>query len=68
MDMYLRNNDAQFHANKTVWDSEINQTILHGCQTWLGASMLSVKRLYMSRLKHLLGVRNTTSNELVLAE
>ena len=66
--MYLRNKDAQFHANKTVWNSEINSTILHGCQTWLGASMLSVKRLYMSSLKQLLGVRNTTSNELALAE
>ena len=30
--------------------------------------MLSVKRLYMSSLKQLLGVRNTTSNELALAE
>ena len=59
---------AQFHANKTVWDSEINSTILYGCETWLGASMLSVKRLYMSSLKQLLGVRNTTSNELALAE
>ena len=30
--------------------------------------MLSAKRLYKSSLKQLLGVRNTTSNELVLAE
>ena len=30
--------------------------------------MLSLKRLYMSSLKQLLEVKNTTSNELTLAE
>ena len=67
-DMYLWNKYAPFHANKTVWDSAINSSILYGSQTWLGAFMLSLKSLYMCSLKQLLGVRNTTSNALELAE
>ena len=35
--------ECTLHAKKTVWEGAINLTILYGCQTYLGASMLSVK-------------------------
>ena len=41
-------NRCMFFTLVVVWDSAINSTLLSGCQTWLGASLLSLKRLYTS--------------------
>ena len=42
--------------------------LLYGCEAWLNVSTKQVERLYHSSLKSLLGVRNTTSNNLCLIE
>ena len=42
--------------------------ILYSCETWLSTNFKRVEKLYMSTLKEMLGVRITTSNNLVLLE
>ena len=64
----MKNNDAPFSVKKVVWDSAINGSILYSCETWLTNDLLAAQRPYMNSLKQMLGVRQSTCNELVLIE
>ena len=77
--MYLRNKDAQFHANKTVWESEIKlkiklKLLKVNYPPWLpnmaGSIHAQFEKAVQEQFKTVTGCKkyNTTSNELVLAE
>ena len=42
--------------------------MLYGCETWLEGDVQPVNKLYMMCLKHLLGVRSSTTNNLCMVE
>ena len=64
----LKNSDAPYLVKQSVWRSALNAAILYSCETWLSTNFKRVEKLYMSTLKEMLGVRITTSNNLVLLE
>ena len=64
----LKNIDAPYHVKRTVWQSAVTSAILHSCESWLTADTGAVEKPYMSTLKQLLGVKQTTCNDLTLVE
>ena len=64
----VKNADAPYNVKKKVWESALKSSILYGCESWLTSDLRVVDKPYMSTLKQLLGVRQATCNELVLAE
>ena len=63
-----KNNDFPFYAKRKVFDACLMSSLVYGCESWLNADLRPVARLYHSCLKHLLGVRNTTTTDLCLME
>ena len=51
-----------------MWQSAVTSAILYSCQSWLTADTRAVEKPYMSTLKQLLGVKQTTCNDLTLVE
>ena len=64
----MKNNDAPIFVKKVVWDSTINGSILYSCETWLTSDLRVAQRPYMNSLKQMLGVRQSTCNDIVLME
>ena len=64
----LKNSDAPYSVKQSVWRSALSAAILYSCETWLSTNFKRVEKLHMSTLKEMLGVRITTSNNLVLLE
>ena len=63
------NKNAPFKVKKTVVDACFNASFLYGCEAWLGVKPTAdMKTLYMKAIKMLLGVRQSTPNELCLIE
>ena len=51
-----------------VFDVCIISSTLYGCESWLTNNVKEVERLYYSAIKSLLGVRDTTGNDVILIE
>ena len=64
----LKNIDAPYHVKRTVWQSAVTSAILYSCESWLTADTRAVEKQYMSTLKQLLGVKQSTCNDLTLVE
>ena len=63
-----KNSDAPFHVKKKVWESALMCAILYSSETWLCDNFRAIERPYMNSLKLLLGVRQSTCNDLVLVD
>ena len=63
-----KNVDMPFFVKRKVVDAAFNAAILYGCESWIDVNLKPVEKLYNSALRHLLGVRNTTSTDLLLVE
>ena len=63
-----KNNDIPFIVKRRVLDAALMSTLLYGCESWLGADLKPMSKLYNWCLKELLGVRRSTCNEVCYAE
>ena len=64
----MKNSDAPYTVKIKVWNSALNAAILYSSETWLTGNLRSVESSYVSTLKQLLSVRNTTCTDLVYIE
>jgi hypothetical protein len=64
----VKNADAPYSVKELVWESALKSSILYGCETWLTSDLRAVEKPYMGSLKQLLGVRQSTCNDIALAE
>ena len=64
----MKNSDAPFTVKETVFRSAVMAAFLYSSETWMTSDLRAVERPYMRALKELLGVRETTCNDLVLIE
>ena len=65
---FFKNQDMPFVMKKKVLDAAFSAALLYGCEAWLNVSLKQVENLYHTSVKSLLGVRNTTGNNLCLLE
>ena len=63
-----QNNDVPFYVKLRVFHACIMSSLLYGCETWLQGDLRPVTKLYNTCIKALLGVRNTTCNDLCYME
>jgi hypothetical protein len=63
-----RNSDAPYEVKLKVWNSALNAALLYSSETWLTNNLQVVESSYVSSLKQMLSVRNTTCNDLVYVE
>ena len=64
-----RNASAPFVVKKKVLDACFNTSLLYGCEGWLGVKpSAEIQAFYMKAIKLLLGVRQSTHNDICLAE
>ena len=63
-----KNNDVPFVVKRRVFDAALMSSLLYGCESWVGADIKPVIKLYNWALKQLLGVRKTTPNDVCYAE
>ena len=61
-----KNNDIPFYIKKKVFHAAVMSSILYGCETWLNGNIKPMEKLYHMCIKHLLGVRKNTTNNLCL--
>lgn len=53
---------------RRVFDAALVSSLLYGCESWVGADVTLVVKLYNWALKQMLGVRKTTPNAVCHAE
>lgn len=63
-----KNNDIPFIVKRRVFDAVLMSSLLYGCESWIGADLRPVVKLYNWAMKALLGVRKTTPNIVCYAE
>ena len=63
-----KNPDFPFPVKHKVLSSALLAAILYGCESWFVNNVMDVNKLYISSIKTLLGVRQTTSNDVCLLE
>ena len=63
-----RNYDAPFFVKRKVFQAAFSSAILYGCESWLDVSLIPVERMYMSAVRRLLDVRNSTPTLTCLLE
>ena len=63
-----KNNDIPFIVKKRVFDAALMSSLLYGCESWVGADIRPIMKLYNWSLKQLLGVRKATANLICYAE
>ena len=63
-----KHQDLPFCIKQQVWNSAIKSAIFYSCETWLMTDYKQAETIYMTTLKSMLGCRNTTCNEIVIAE
>ena len=63
-----RNHDAPFFVKRKVFDAAFSTAILYGCESWLNVSLEPVERMYMSAVRSLLDVRQSTPKLTCLLE
>ena len=57
-----------YQYKKKVLQAVILSSLLYGCETWLTDQLKTMEQLYISAIKSLLGVRQTTRTDVVLLE
>ena len=63
-----KNNDVPFFVKIKVFKACVMSSLLYGCESWLSGDLRPISRAYMMCIKALLSVRNSTTNDLCLAE
>ena len=63
-----KNNDIPFYVKMKVFNAAVMSSILYGCESWLGGNIKPMEKLYYMCIKHLLGVRKSTTTSLCLIE
>ena len=63
-----KNNDVPYIVKRRVFDAALMSALLYGCESWLGADLKPVIKLYNWTIKQLLGVRKSTPNDICYAE
>ena len=63
-----RNCDAPYLVKKTVWSSALKTALFYSCETWMTQDLRAAESVFNSTLKSLLGVRQTTCNDIVFVE
>ena len=67
--IFCRKNETMPYVFKrTVLEAVIVSSLLYGSETWLMGSLKEVDKMYVSAVKSLLGVRETTRNDTSLIE
>ena len=62
------NETMPYVFKKKVLEAAIVSSILYGCETWLGTEFKELEKMYVSAVKAVLGVRETTRNDTSLIE
>ena len=63
-----KNNDVPFIVKRRLLDAALMSSLLYVCESWVGADVTCVSKLYIWAIKQLLGVRRSTSNLVCYAE
>ena len=63
-----RNYDAPFFVKRKVFEAAFSSAILYGCESWIGVTLAPVEKMYMSAVRRLLDVRQSTSKLTCLLE
>ena len=64
-----RNKSIPYFVKKKVLDACFSTALLYGCEAWLGVKpSMELNAFYMKAIKLLLGVRQTTHNDVCLLE
>lgn len=63
-----KNESMPYQYKKNVFDAVLMQRLLYGCESWLIDQNKELEKLYLSAVKSLLGVRETTRNDTCLIE
>ena len=63
-----KNETMPYIFKKEVLEAMIVSSLLYACETWLGTDFKEVEKLYVSAVKAILGVRETTRNDTSLIE
>ena len=63
-----KNRDMPFVIKRKVFEAAFNSAILYGAECWLNADLRPMELLYISAVKALLGVRQSTPNKICLVE
>lgn len=63
-----KNNDTPFIVKRRLFDAALMSSLLYGCESWVGADIKPVQKLYNWAMKELLGVRRATTNNVCYAE
>ena len=63
-----KNNDVPYVVKRRVIAAALMSALLYGCESWLGADLKPVTKLYNWAIKQLLGVRKSAPNDVCYAE
>ena len=63
-----KNETMPYLFKKKVLEAAIISSLLYACETWLGTEFKEVQKVYVSAVKAILGVRETTRNDTSLIE
>ncbi len=63
-----KNADAPFYVKKRIFEAALMSTLLYGCESWLGANLKPMEKLYNWCLKQLVGARMSTCNDVCYVE
>ena len=63
-----KNETMPFVFKRKVLEAVIMSSLLYGCETWLATDVKEVEKIYISAVKAVLGVRETTRNDTSLIE
>ena len=55
-------------VKRRVLEAALMSPLLYGCESWVGADLKPIVRLYSWPLKYLFGVRKSTPNDVCYAE
>ena len=61
-------NDIPFVVKRCVLNAALMSSVLYGCESWIGADLAPVAKIYYSAIKELLDVKLTTCNGLCYIE
>lgn len=63
-----KNNDVPFVVKRRVFEAALMSSLVYGCESWLGADLKPIDKLFNWCVKQLLGVRRTTCNDVCYVE
>ena len=67
--IFCRKNETMpYRFKKQVLEAMIVSSLLYACETWLSVNAKEVEKMYISALKALLGVRDTTRSDMIFIE